>query len=95
MYYTIFQLPAEHDNAFMNYRFAKTHGGIKTADYESIYTGYIAGNDPDEILEQLYEIFNCNRPSDYHGRSLSVSDLVALENTGTYFCDSFGWTQIS
>lgn len=95
MYYTIFQLPAENDNAFMNHRFAEDHGGVKIKDYESIYTGYIAGNDPAEILEKIYIKFNLDHPADYRGRSLSVSDLVALEDTGTYFCDSFGWKKIN
>ena len=95
MYFSIFQLPVENDNAFMNHRFAESHGGVKIRDYETVYTGYLPGNDPAEILEKLYYIFNCNHPSDYRGRSLSVSDLVALEDTGTYFCDSFGWKKIN
>ena len=95
MYYSIFQLPVEHDNCFMSHRFAEKHGGINFRDYETVYTGYIAGNNPEEILEKLYIQFNCNHPSDYRGRSLSVSDLIALEDTGTYFCDSFGWKQIN
>ena len=95
MTYTIFQLPVENDNAFMNHRFAEAHGGVKIRDYETVYTGYIDGTEPIEILERLYEIFSRNHPADYKGRSLSVSDLVALEDTGTYFCDSFGWKQIN
>lgn len=95
MYYTIFQLPIENDNTFMSHSFTEKHGGVKIHEYKSIYTGYIPGNDPHEILEKLYIMFNVNHPSDYRGRSLSVSDLVALEDTGTYFCDSFGWKQIN
>lgn len=95
MYYSIFQLPVEHDNCFMNHRFAEAHGGIHFRDYETVYTGYIEGSDPAEILEKLYIKFNLNHPSDYRGRSLSVSDLVALEDTGTYFCDSFGWKKLN
>ena len=36
--------------------------------------------------QQLYQKFNCARPLDYHGHSLSVSDvimLMMLYNTGT------------
>ena len=95
MTYSIFQLPVEHGNAFMNHSFAQTHGGIHFSDYKTVYTGEIDGNDPNEILEKLYVMFNLNHPADYRGRSLSVSDLVALEDTGTYFCDSFGWKQIN
>ena len=36
--------------------------------------------------QQLYQKFNCARPTDYHGHSLSVSDvimLMMLHNTGS------------
>ena len=36
--------------------------------------------------QQLYQKFNCARPLDYHGHSLSVSDvimLMMLYNTGS------------
>ena len=95
MTYSIFQLPQEHDNVFMNYGYAQNHGGVKFSEYNTVYTGEIAGNDPHEILENLFYIFNCKHPDDYAGRSLSVSDLVALEATGTYFCDSYGWQKIN
>lgn len=93
--YSIFQLPVEHDNVFMNYEWAMKHGGIDVKEYETVYTGEITGTEPTAILDQLYTIFNAVHPTDYRGRSLSVSDLVALEDTGTYFCDSIGWRQIN
>lgn len=95
MPYSILQLPDEHDNLFMNHQWAMNHGGINFREYNTVYTGEIEGTDPMEILERIYFIFNTKHPSDYRGRSLSVSDLVALDNTGTYFCDSFGWKQIN
>lgn len=95
MTYSIFQLPNKHDNLFMNHRWATNHGGINLQEYVTVYTGEIDGTDPMEILERIYTIFNTKHPDDYRGRSLSVSDLVALENTGTYFCDSVGWKQIN
>lgn len=93
--YSIFQLPTEHDNTFMNYEWAMNHGGVNCRDYETVYTGEIAGTDADMILEKLYTIFNTTPPADYCGRRLSVSDLVAVEGTGTYFCDSIGWKRIN
>ena len=95
MTYSIFQLPAEHDLCFMDHRFTQKHGGVKIPDYQTVYTGEINGSDPQMMLERIYAKFNLDHPADYRGRSLSVSDLVALENTGTYFCDSFGWVQIN
>ena len=93
--YSIFQLPIEHNNTYMNYEWAMNHGGVNFRDYETVYTGEITVTDPNTILDQIYTIFNTAIPADYRGRSLSVSDLVAIENTGTYFCDSIGWKQIN
>jgi hypothetical protein len=50
-----------------------------------------------EICDYLFVIFNTNRPKDFKGHSLSVSDLIHLESDGTcrlYYCDSFGWKKI-
>lgn len=93
--YSIFQLPREHGNVFMDYEWAMKHGGVNFWEYETVYTGEITGTDTNTILEKIYTIFNTAHPADYRGRSLSVSDLVTLEETGTYFCDSIGWKQIN
>lgn len=93
--YSIFQLPIEHNNTYMNYGWAMNHGGVNVLDYEPVYTGEITGADLNTILEKIYTIFNTSLPADYRGRSLSVSDLVAIGTTGTFFCDSIGWKQIN
>lgn len=95
MKYSIFQLPIEHDNVFMGHNFAMNHGGINFQEYKTVYTGEIEGDTVDDILDKIYTRHNINHPADYRARSLSVSDLVALEDTGTYFCDSIGWKQLN
>lgn len=97
MMYSIFQLKdSATDKLFMSYENTlKRFGGVNFNDYVTVYTGEVAGTDPQEILEDLYYIFNMRHPADFRGHSLSTSDLVALEDTGTYFCDSFGWKQIN
>lgn len=44
-------------------------------------------------LEELFRIFNIDHPADFRGHSLSVSDIVKLDNK-YYFCQSFGWEEI-
>ena len=47
----------------------------------------------------MYRKFNLDRPRDFQGRSLSVSDIVEVKNSktiedGFYFCDSFGFQKV-
>lgn len=68
-------------------------GGFDINDYEIVYEGEIEGSDPISILDELWVIFNINHPNDYHGRSMSVSDVVVLDDA-KYFCDSIGWEKV-
>jgi len=90
--YAIYQITntREIDYAFMGLR-----DGIKpkVLDYNLVYTGQIKEESELHALEKLFEIFNINHPKDYRGRSLSISDVIAI-NGATYYCDSVGWTKI-
>ena len=56
-------------------------------------------DDPDDILsflENLFTTFNIGqRPADYKGRSLSVSDVVIIYDKFAYYCDTTGWKSIA
>ena len=43
---------------------------------------------------ELFELFNLNHPKDFHGHSLSVSDIVEL-NGVNYYCDAMGWVKLA
>ena len=77
----IYQITArdpEHDYRFMNLDFVKRHGmEVNCADYELVYTAPLTEND---TLEAIYERFNIQRPADFTGHSLSVSDVVVLND---------------
>ena len=69
------------------------------SDYTVVHEGEI--NRPDDndydICERLFYQFNVDRPKDYTGRSLSVSDIVVILDDGyeaRYYCDFVGWIQI-
>ena len=68
------------------------------SNYDVIYTGPIVCEQSQmATLERLYEIFNLNRPSDFTGHSLSVSDIVALKQDGVvsyHYCDSVGFKEL-
>ena len=96
MMYSIYQLKdSEVEKKFRNYQRTLALGGVNFYDYECVYTGETESSEVDVILEELYTKFNINCPQDFIGHSLSVSDLVALEDTGTYFCDSIGWKKVN
>ncbi len=76
-------------------------------DYKLVYEGElndeIASQDTDWILEKLFSIFNIGRPEDFKGHSLSVNDIVVLDNndqdgfslkSGAYVCANMGWNKI-
>ena len=67
-------------------------------NYDLVYTGTLdrAGS-ANEKLEALFETFNVNRPEDFKGHSLSVSDIVALKQAGAvsfHYCDSAGFSEV-
>ena len=65
----------------------------------SIYDLVFAGDVPCSNLEDIYRMFNVNHPNGYTGRSLSVSDVVQIQDSSTngptfHYCDSFGFKQV-
>ena len=70
------------------------------ADYKKVFestTTAMFGNPGIEhkiCLEMLFERFNMGHyPTDYKGHSLSVGDIVVLDNF-IYVCANFGWKKI-
>ena len=62
--------------------------------YDLIYVGELTDK---TSLDGIYEQFNLDRPGDFIGHSLSVSDLIVLHKDGentAHFVDSFGFTEI-
>lgn len=106
--YYIYQLPVEKDYTFRGWEEAKAI--FHFSDYKQVYKGELVdyvqygekitpcNKDDRSVLEDLCLKFNVNHPKDFTGRSLSVSDIVAVirkDGTKYYYCDSFGWEDIS
>lgn len=67
---------------------------VDPANYELVYTAPLTERDD---LESIYTRFNIDRPADFKGHSLSVSDIVVLHQGGTdtaHYCDRFGFSQV-
>ena len=66
-------------------------------DYEKIYEGELSDFKGKQTLEELFEKFNLDRPADFTGHSLSMSDIIVTEINGeqtAYYCDRFGFTEM-
>lgn len=93
----IFKLPMSCSYAFMNYNFAvknAKNNKVTIYDYVNVYTYDIEHSDDIlSLLDEIFEKFNVNHPDDYYSSSLSVSDVVMVDDDA-YYCDSFGWQKL-
>ena len=65
--------------------------------YDLIYTGAMKDHPSVTDPEAAFQVFNLERPRDFGGHSLSVSDIVALRRNGVvtyHYCDSIGFSEI-
>ena len=81
--------------------FGELNGHFCIENYEILYRGNLPEGKRSvpqaELLEQLYQKFNCARPLDYHGHSLSVSDVIMLNQDGkisAHYVDSIGFKEL-
>ena len=102
--YLVMQLQQDADPAL---RFAamrylnKQNIAPSIENYEILYRGNLPEGKRSvpqaELLEQLYQKFNFARPTDYHGHSLSVSDVIMLNQDGkisAHYVDSIGFKEL-
>lgn len=66
-----------------------------SAAYDKVYSGDVKCRN----LEDVFTLFHSGRPEGFRGHSLSVSDVVEVEDAtsitpGFYFCDSIGFKEI-
>ena len=95
--YSIYQLKRENfDRLFTSYHSTVEQGyTVKADDYE---LAYIADNADGYDLDEIYEEFNIDRPDDFRGHSLSVSDVIVFKDkdgTEAYFVDSCGFIELT
>ena len=81
--------------AFMGLDFVEEQGlTVRREDYRLVYSGILG---PEDTLEGIYEKFNLERPEDFRGHSLSVSDIVLIhdgEKNTAHYVDCFGFREV-
>ena len=100
--YAIYQLRDGEDTTmlrFMNSEYLEQKGlEINHDNYTAVYARELtATGDTQDRLNGLYQTFNIDRPEDFRGHSLSVSDIVALRQNGVVSChyvDSWGFKEL-
>ena len=96
--FSIYQLKGGDET--LDYRFEPLDSihrnglSVDPANYELVYTAPLTERDS---LESIYTRFNMDRPADFTGHSLSISDIVVLHQDGkdtAHYCDRFGFSQV-
>ena len=96
--FTIYQLKREdatRDYRFEPYDRLQAAGlAVDPAHYEPVYSGFMT---PGMTLDAIYTRFNLDHPQDFKGHSLSVSDVVVVQQGGkstAHYVDSSGYRQV-
>ena len=96
--FSIYQLKG--GNETLDYRFEPLDSihrnglSVKPENYELVYE---APRTEKDNLESIYTRFNVDRPADFTGHSLSVSDIVVLHQGGkdtAHYCDRAGFSEV-
>ena len=96
--FSIYQLKG--GNETLDYRFEPLDSihrnglSVKPENYELVYEAPLTEKDD---LESIYTRFNVDRPADFTGHSLSVSDIVVLHQGGkdtAHYCDRAGFSEV-
>lgn len=96
--YMVYQLKHTEENHLLRFEaLDRLYAAGKTVDlsnYELVYAGPFT---PGETLETIYRDLNVDHPEDYHGHSLSMSDVIVLREYGkdtAHYCDTIGFTEV-
>ena len=96
--FSIYQLKGGRET--LDYRFEPLDSihrnglSVKPENYELVYEAPLTEKDN---LESIYTRFNVDRPADFTGHSLSVSDIVVLHQGGkdtAHYCDRAGFSEV-
>lgn len=96
--YQIFQLKDTIDNKDVLFcsldEMNRQKGHVDIDRYDAVYAGDMP---PGMDLESIYLRFNVNRPEDFHGHSLSISDVIVVTSDSyrrAYYVDVFGFSEL-
>ena len=71
--------------------------GVQIMDYKKVYEydeWFDSDSDSLPLLEKVFCKFNIDHPADFKGHSLSVSDLICVNEESWYYVDDIGFKYI-
>ena len=96
--YMVYQLKGGDETRDLRFesldRLAQLGYTVDPANYDLIYA---ASFTPGETLETVYRDLNIDRPENFRGHSLSMSDVIVLREYGkdtAHYCDTVGFTEV-
>lgn len=98
--YLIYQLkdtPETQDFRFKSYSWLELTGKTcELKNYNLVYNGAMEVHD---TLDALYDRFNIQRPADFTGHSMSISDVVVIQQStseaAAYYVDNIGFKKLT
>lgn len=91
--FEIYQMESDNPNKFKELENTE----INKSDYKKVYEGEVIVDSfiiIDQVLDKIFEKFNINHPTDFTCHSLSISDIVKI-NDDAYYCQPIGWKNIN
>lgn len=97
--YAIYQLKDGDEQRGLRFEsYQRAKDAIDRTNYQIVYTGMLLeGNTLLQQLDALYRQFNIDRPPDFYGHSLSVSDVIVIRQNGAFsahYVDSIGFVEL-
>lgn len=96
--FSIYQLKDDPSTRYLRYEsfdlVQRMGSKIEAKNYNLIYSAPLY---PSMTLERIFTKFNVDRPPDFTGHSLSVSDIVVIRKNGSekaFYVDSIGFKEI-
>jgi DNA repair protein RadC len=96
--YTICQLKDDHSTRAYRFEpYDRVKAAGRVVDYRNYDRIYTAPLTPEITADEIFRKFNIDRPADFKGHSLSVSDVIVFNRDGnetTVYVDTFGFKDV-
>jgi len=67
---------------------------VEKRNYDKVYEIEVDAEPSIKLLDDVYTVFNINHPDDFHNRSMSMGDLMIINDDKIYYVDRVGYTEL-